>query len=82
MGPPASAGTSCLGLPLSGDCVVPCEGVWVAGAWFWASSGSDPQTKVMQSNNAKTGRATGPFTPFKFFVVQRLNMMNPEIRIC
>ena len=35
-----------------------------AGVWSWAIAGSDPQTKVRQSNSAKIGRATSPFTPF------------------
>src|SRR5579864_1761624 len=49
VGPPASAGTSCLGLPLSGAWEGACAGDWVEGIWLvWscAKTGRVAQSKV------------------------------------
>src|SRR6202140_1333669 len=56
VGPPASAGTSCLGLPLSGAGEGACAGDWFEGIWLvWscAKTGRAAQSKV--SKIAKLG---------------------------
>src|SRR5271169_3212181 len=50
VGPPASAGTSCLGLPLF--CVLSCGGAW---DWSWAEAGVMAESETNESANASIG---------------------------
>src|SRR5579864_2256756 len=52
VGPPASAGTSCLGLPLSGVWEGACAGDWVEGVWLvWscARTGKAAQNRASKA---------------------------------
>src|ERR1700687_4341226 len=62
VGPPASAGTSCLGLPLSGAWEGACACDWVEGIWLvWSCAKSG---RVAQSKVSKIARL-GP-SPIEF----------------
>src|SRR5215470_16448881 len=71
VGPPASAGTSCFGLPLSGE----VEGVCVAGAGSCDSAGIAVETSARQ---VTASHSTKVLTREEICSLQSLNMMNRQ----